>query len=360
MINEIIELLPSAELKAKIKETNHQFKETELVEIIYRYAPTFDKRIDMLEEFHHTASPDASALTKAYIEYERETFARFIEPSDVFVYELCIKLEPDSFESHYICASYNAALACIDRYLEEYADLDFKETELTRYKIKKQRVFSEDDKFNDDTPAECVLGPQKTVLTVSDYQYYFEDFCSDKGISVSTDDIRFPCFVQHRALVKYRDIEEKEHFGICLCWMNKINCDGLTDHYFVISLDSPTIREHRFNSDDHDHIEAPKISLASPTELDAIMRKNYFDYLVFLDTEQEAKIQRMRKGIAICEECGSEYLASRSKMNSLCPECAHILYGYENCNHVFEDGKCTLCLWDGNRSDYIKEILKKH
>ena len=36
MVNEIIELLPSADLRAKIKETNHQFKESELLEIIYK------------------------------------------------------------------------------------------------------------------------------------------------------------------------------------------------------------------------------------------------------------------------------------------------------------------------------------
>lgn len=60
--------------------------------------------------------------------------------------------------------------------------------------------------------------------------------------------------------------------------------------------------------------------------------------------------------IRICDECGSEYLASTSKMASLCPECAHVLYGYENCKHIFKDGKCTLCLWDGSRSDYIKSL----
>ncbi|MBE6665704.1 MAG: hypothetical protein E7603_05740 [Ruminococcaceae bacterium] len=62
------------------------------------------------------------------------------------------------------------------------------------------------------------------------------------------------------------------------------------------------------------------------------------------------------KDTAVCDECGSEYLASKSKMASLCPECAHVLYGYENCNHVFEDGKCTLCLWDGSVSEYIKGL----
>ncbi|MBE5835274.1 MAG: hypothetical protein E7309_11595 [Butyrivibrio sp.] len=63
--------------------------------------------------------------------------------------------------------------------------------------------------------------------------------------------------------------------------------------------------------------------------------------------------------IAICDECGSEFLKSASKMSSLCPECASILYGYENCNHSFKGGKCVKCLWDGSRSEYIKSLLAK-
>ncbi len=58
----------------------------------------------------------------------------------------------------------------------------------------------------------------------------------------------------------------------------------------------------------------------------------------------------------ICVECGSEYLISKSKMKELCPECAHILYGYENCKHSFENGRCTICFWNGQQSDYIKHI----
>ena len=66
----------------------------------------------------------------------------------------------------------------------------------------------------------------------------------------------------------------------------------------------------------------------------------------------------LNKNVKMCDECGSEYLASTSKMASLCPECAHVLYGYDNCDHVFKDGKCILCLWDGSRSDYINKLLK--
>ena len=56
-----------------------------------------------------------------------------------------------------------------------------------------------------------------------------------------------------------------------------------------------------------------------------------------------------------CDECGSDYFAHTSKMDSLCPECAHLLYGYENCEHSFDTRRCSKCGWDGSRSDYIRK-----
>ena len=46
-----------------------------------------------------------------------------------------------------------------------------------------------------------------------------------------------------------------------------------------------------------------------------------------------------KKERAICDECGSEFLKESSHMINLCPECAHYLYGYTNCKHIFENGK---------------------
>ena len=356
MIDEIIGLLPSADLKAKIKETNHQFKESELLEIIYTYAPTFDARLDLLGRFAQIASPDISALAKAYIEHEQNNFARFVEAPENVVYELHIKTTPDAWEENYLCASYNAALVCIDRFYEEYADINVKETEQTRYKVLKRKIFSESDRFNDDAPAECVLGPNKTVLEVSDFQNYFENFCEKRGICPpDSDDVMYPCFAKDLALVKYTESDGEEHFGVCLCCESCKKSCGLIDYLYVLPLDGATIRDHRFKDDfyDHDHIALPKVTLASPDDLDEIMRKNYLDFVAYWGSQSQSSDE---KKIAKCDECGSEYLASKSKMASLCPECAHVLYGYENCDHVFKDGKCTLCLWDGSRSDYIKSL----
>ncbi|MDE6706691.1 MAG: hypothetical protein K2K06_01460 [Oscillospiraceae bacterium] len=63
------------------------------------------------------------------------------------------------------------------------------------------------------------------------------------------------------------------------------------------------------------------------------------------------------KKINICSECGSEYFKLKSKMQALCPECTHVLYGYETCKHIFINGRCSKCFWNGKQSDYIK-LLK--
>lgn len=60
-----------------------------------------------------------------------------------------------------------------------------------------------------------------------------------------------------------------------------------------------------------------------------------------------------------CEECKSEFYTQTSQMTELCPECSFILYGYKNCSHQFENGRCITCYWNGNRSDYKQELINK-
>lgn len=44
-------------------------------------------------------------------------------------------------------------------------------------------------------------------------------------------------------------------------------------------------------------------------------------------------------------------------MANLCPQCAHLLYGYKNCNHQVVNGRCEKCFWNGSRTNYLEGIL---
>ena len=51
-----------------------------------------------------------------------------------------------------------------------------------------------------------------------------------------------------------------------------------------------------------------------------------------------------------CIECSRRFNPDCSKMKELCPDCAKEYYGYENCENVYEDGRCTLCFWESAKS----------
>lgn len=292
MTNEIIDLLPSADLKARIRTLGYRFTESDLLQIIYRYAPTLEKKLDLLARFAETASPKLAALANAYAEFDKSQYQSFTEQTEGFIYELFIKDTPDSYEEHYLCASYGEALLCIDRFYERYADVNAKETMQSKYRILKRKVFFERNAFEEDEYGECTLGPGKTVLDV----YYRNESDCDSDVMCDEceeicpyrcDNVDFPCFAKDRQLVRYTDHKGEDQFGVCLCFEN--GCNGLTNELYVIQLNSPMIRERRFDDYHygHDHIALPLVSLATTEDLDEFTRKNYEAFMEYLNARQD-------------------------------------------------------------------------
>ena len=294
MTNEIIDLLQSDDLKRKINETKHRFTEIELLRIIYEYAPTLEKKLSMLERFAATASESVSALANAYAEYEKEKLRSLMKKEEGFVFELSIKESANSYTERYLCKSYEDALICIDRFYEEYASIDVKETDETRYSIAKRRVFSANSEFEEDKYYECTLGRGKTVLEVYECKCSTdceEDvFCSecDKICHRRCDEIKFPCFADEYALIKFKDYKGREKFGVCLYLDDKWDHDFLSEFY-VIHLDSHSIQNHDFDDtfSGHDHIDLPLATLASPDELEEGMRENYLAFVEHQKTKNK-------------------------------------------------------------------------
>ncbi|MFD2564792.1 hypothetical protein, partial [Aquimarina rubra] len=64
--------------------------------------------------------------------------------------------------------------------------------------------------------------------------------------------------------------------------------------------------------------------------------------------------RKMNQETKICVECESEYFKNNSEMIAICPDCAHKLYGYPNCEHKFEGERCVKCGWNGQTSEFLK------
>ncbi len=62
------------------------------------------------------------------------------------------------------------------------------------------------------------------------------------------------------------------------------------------------------------------------------------------------------QNVKTCDECESLFLFKASVMSELCPECSHLIYSYENCQHVFANDRCSKFYWDGSASDFSKKI----
>ena len=309
MTDRIIDLLPSRDLKRKIRELDFQFTQPELLTIILDYAPTYEQRLALLDEFAASAPPELGKVAEYLAAYQRELFRRFVEDRDGFIYELHIRATRDDPDETYICASYEAALECIDGFYAEYADIDTRETAESKYIIVKRRVFSPGDRFAEDADSECILGAGKTLLCVESRNGYrpSRDWDCDynclecrrlcPGWSV---DVLFPCFAFTFSIVKYLDIDEfiqyqeTERMGICLC-PEECCPDQRTDTYCVIPMDCEPVRYHRFElaGDEHDHIPLPRTELVRVEDLDEENRRNYDAFVQWWKDREKAEKQRI-------------------------------------------------------------------
>jgi len=293
MVDKIIELLPSNDLKAEIHRTDYKFTDGQLLQIIYKYAPTFDERIGLMEDFAKQAEPDIAELAALFVADQKELLRKFKENDGSFVYELNIKDTPDSYCERYICASFEAALKCIDGYYEHYSFAQ--ETDQTICRVVKRKIFGVNSEFDDDNYAQCNLRAKKVIVSVRDNKRYGDcnldktcDAC-DQICIYRQDALTFPCFIKHLDIVRYQTTYSNDGFGLkdcfAACLFPETCCFDDCDLY-AIKLDSYAITQHKFDEihNCHSHPELPVCDVVSPESLDEETRENYFAFVEYSKT----------------------------------------------------------------------------
>lgn len=283
MKNEIINLLPSQKLKEKIREIEHVFTDTELLYIISMYAPTFDKKLEMLSRFAEIASPEVADAAHRFIGFFKANRDAFCANTDGTVFKVKIWQDniPGQFEPDFdfIAATFEAALRGIDRYYREYEEV---ETERARYKIIKTHLFTGDESADEEFPdylGECLLGAGKIMLEVEDESVPYDFPDDDDSITPynAYDHLAVPDILSNRGIVLY-----ELGYGVVLLHTP----EDLSSYTYVIPLDSKYLTARNFSEAwrDHNHPYAHSIiKTVTPDELPDEMRENYFAYMKYLD-----------------------------------------------------------------------------
>jgi len=289
LYNQVLDLLPSKDLKQAIANHHTVLKPIELVKIIEGYAKSFDHRIILLEGLKDCTDDRAVIeFIERQIQYHLNSRAKFVSEDDGSVFELLIKETPDSYEEHYLCTSISAAMRYIPLFFQEYEcapNVD------TYFEIKKRKIIGEHDAFQEDYIASCYLNDKAEPLTYGACgikRNYCDGRCFDcNQTCIYNIQIGFPIFLDNLALVRYKT-GNKHSYGIHL---NNITDD---DTIYVLDLANEVMVYKDFKNDfyAHEHIDAPLVEKVDLQDVPDDIRKTYEAYVSYrhecgLDTQRE-------------------------------------------------------------------------
>ena len=284
---EIISFLWSEDLKRYIEETGFCFPEKDLLTIAYRFAPSFDQRLRLLELVARNC-PTVCDHARKCIAYQKKCMDHFLSHCSDQIYELKIldnPGDPHDYEERYLCESFEAALEMIDGFYQEYDFAPEKPT--VRYTVAKRTILRKGDPFREDACGEAILGAGKLLIAVNEIPNEREygpcpDSCEDCALPC-LGEAEFPNYMPNQAAVQYRLPNGSIHYGICLT-MNGV---GLESDLYVIPLDSEMMNSREFDthwgSHWHQHIPYPNVRSVSPEALPETLRENYLAFTAWLE-----------------------------------------------------------------------------
>lgn len=284
---EFLQCIWSDDLRRHLEEIDYSFTERELLGIGYRFAPTYDRRLELLQLLVDHA-PGISEHAGRCIELQKRYLRLFCQSRADAVYELQIKDFQDDSEEQYLCADWETALEMIDGFRAAY---ECTEMETTRYTIVKRKILHPGEAFREDKLGTCVLGPGKVILNV-DYETEETEngpcchSCLDcKQPCILDIDVCFPQCIPSGGAAVYRLPDGSEHYGVVL--LADENLREPTETVYLIPLDGEMLSgrdyEDQWGFHWHEHIPGPDVRAVDPDTLPPKLKENYCAFRAWLD-----------------------------------------------------------------------------
>lgn len=283
MINlqkEITELIPSEDLKSKIKESGFVMDDRTLLITVLDCAPDFYSRIEYLEKLvSFTQCKTAKAQAQNIIANQKYIHENFGNVDADTIFELHIKESPQDFDNRYLCKTYQDALNMINAFFEYY---EFEPNVFTRYKITKRHILSH--KFSEDVCGEAEFLWNKSLYSMDDYKLRTEQCNGDckncEMYCLNPDGAIYPIFTSNGDLVKYKTNDGNQQYGVIIWFDNSTD----SEYACIIPMNTPYMHYQDFGNahHSHTHIKQTFIEKADYNTLPTELKEIYWEFSKYI------------------------------------------------------------------------------
>ena len=273
----ITNLLPSQELKNKIKETNHKFTEHELVLIAEEYAETINDKLEkLLYLAENLTEEEERKFARERANKIEGDFNSFAKREPHTVYQVEIEAEPDDYRETYICRDYHTALITIAKFCAEY---DVSLDDFSHICIKKRAVFADIPDFDNDELGGVLLN--ENLLPTFVWNKWPPENDEDYSEPIIIETPKYPNFLKPYSPVKFKDYHGYR-YGLQI---GKLRNDEYDDAY-VVFLDTEDYDSESPDNFDypHTHIPLPKVVELELEDLPDKELKNCERLITYLKT----------------------------------------------------------------------------
>ncbi|MBR0230924.1 MAG: hypothetical protein IJQ53_01705 [Clostridia bacterium] len=306
--NDIIELIPSKDLKEAIKRESTKFSDLDLIVIANECSPTLIKKHECWESIALTADDSTARSLRCCIEHENKAVTLFEKPTQGTVYHALIMLYDANYSKKVlydeaICASLSAAKRF---FCDVMNDTDAPDNSNYKFIINKEALrgsgveqgirFSE---FSSGVIAEAEFNEEGEYVDITDFinKCPFPEESQEHCRSISVcsgctktsyfdHEVDFPVFWKNRDIIKiagnqvYLDYDVPVKYGVAL--------SACSDDSYIYTLFLVPDRKYAYELFDyHQHVPAQIVELSSYEELDEIHKQAYNDIINRLDSDEK-------------------------------------------------------------------------
>ena len=280
MYSEIIDLIPSIDLKKKIREVDHKFKARELLQIVQNYGRNFSEKQRLWNYVLDNATDDKE-LIETYIRYQNSLLDKLYDKGKFYVY--ISGYDFTNYKEYYL-DSIQECMSAINYFLDEHFERPPKDITIEKFRDESDENGSLYGKY----ALKCVLNEHGEIVSLIENapkNFECKYNCMRCGFQCKHPflDVFYPSFIEHGEVVKYYE-HGRINYGVCV-----IALRGVTQYYHIIDLHSPVIKDHMYDMEDEFMFAVP-LSLVEKIDFDKLSdseKQDYYDYINHVNSDDD-------------------------------------------------------------------------